>query len=114
MGDPKMFIKNLILVGAAGLMASQVSVSVAPLSQGTPVRLQASSIEGGWHSGRMHLDDQKCWMVKLDKPTRDNYTMLALIVVTQLQTSKGGTWTPVALGPVLKAQPAVCSEYAAD
>ena len=109
-----MFIKNLILLGSAGLVASQVSVSVAPLSHGTPVRLQASSIEGGWHSGRMHLDDQKCWMVKLDKPTRDNYTMLALIVVTELQVGKGGTWTPVALDSVLKAQPAVCREYAAD
>lgn len=67
MGDPKMFIKHMILVGATGLMAAQASVSVAPLSQGTPVRLKASSIEAGWHSGRMHLDAQKCWMVKCSR-----------------------------------------------
>lgn len=40
--------------------------------------------------------------------------MLALIVVTQLQSEKGGTWAPVALDPILNAQPVVCREYAAD
>lgn len=71
-------------------------------------------IEGGWHTGHMHLDQQKCWMVKLDKPTRDNYTMLALTVVTELQIASTGNWTAVGLKPLLQAQPTVCREYGAD
>ena len=98
----------------ATLLLAASATAAPSLKNGTPVRIQASSIEGGWHTGRMHLDAQKCWMVKLDKPTRDHYTMLALIVVQQMELSAQGAWMPVGLQPVLKAQPEVCREYAND
>ena len=43
------------------------------------------------------LDQRKCWRVKLDRATRDNYTMLALIVVDELQVQTSAGWTPVAV-----------------
>lgn len=107
-------MKNLILAAALLLAAIPLCSAATTLRNGMNVRIQASSIEGGWHTGRMHLDAQKCWMVKLDKPTLDHYTMLALIVVTELQVSGDGIWTPVGLKPVLQAQPAACREYGAD
>lgn len=100
-----------ILGVLAGCMLSLPAPASSPIGNGAVVRIQSASIEGGWHQGRMHLDAQKCWMVKLDTPTRDHYTMLALIVVNQLQMSNGGSWTPVGLKPVLQAQPAICREY---
>jgi hypothetical protein len=53
-------------------------------------------------------------MVKLDQPTRDQYTMLALIVVDQLEIASNGTWAAVGVSPILQTQPAVCREYAND
>ena len=107
-------MKNLILATSLLLGTAPLCSAATPLRNGMNVRIQASSIEGGWHTGRMHLDDQKCWMVKLDNPTRDHYTMLALIVVTELQVTGDGVWTPVGLKQVLQAQPDVCREYGAD
>ncbi|HEY6643880.1 hypothetical protein [Povalibacter sp.] len=97
----------------AGLVATALAAA-PPVSNGAVVRIQSSAIEGGWHQGRLHLDAQKCWMVKLDKPTRDQYTMLALIAVTQIEVTSNGTWQPVGLRSVLQAQPNVCSEYVND
>lgn len=108
-----MIMKNVLLPTAL-LAAAPLCSAATNLHDGMSVRIQASSIEAGWHTGRMHLDDQKCWMVKLDKPTRDHYTMLALIVVTELQTTGTAGWTPVGLKQVLQAQPAACREYGAD
>jgi hypothetical protein len=70
------------------------SLAAAPLINGSAVRIQASSIEGGWHTGTLHLNPQKCWMVNLDRATRDNYTMLALIVADELQLQTSAGWTP--------------------
>ena len=106
-------IKTFI-AGLAGLLLSMPVCAAPKLSTGTVVRIQAGSIEGGWHQGRLHLDAQKCWMVKLDQPTRDQYTMLALIVVDQLEIASNGTWAAVGVSPILQTQPAVCREYAND
>lgn len=107
-------IAKKLLIPAVLMLAASAAIAAPSLRTGMPVRIQATSIEGGWHSGRMHLDDQKCWMIKLDKPTRDHYTMLALIAVNEMEVSNAGYWTPVGLRPVLKNQPEVCREYAND
>lgn len=86
----------------------------SPLTSGDVVRISSSSIEGGWHSGRLHQDAQKCWMVKLDKPTRDHYTMLSLLVIERLQIANGSAWNDVAVKPILQSSPAVCREYGSD
>ncbi|GFE83427.1 hypothetical protein GCM10011487_54270 [Steroidobacter agaridevorans] len=81
------------------------------LTSGGIIRIASSSIEGGWHSGRLHQDARKCWMVKLDKPTKDHYTMLSLLVVERLQLANGSAWNDVAVKPILQDSPAVCREY---
>jgi hypothetical protein len=53
-------------------------------------------------------------MVKLDKPTRDHYTMLSLLVVERLEVSNGGAWSAINVKPILQASPAECREYGAD
>jgi len=83
-------------------------------ADGAVVRVQSSSIEQGWFTGRIRLDKNKCWMVHLDKATRDHYTMLALLVIDELEVSHGSQWTPVAVKPALLASPASCHEYGAD
>lgn len=104
----------LALAASVGILLSSPVSAAFPLSNDTVVRIQAGSIEGGWHRGRLQLDAQKCWMVKLDKPTRDQYTMLALIVVDRLELATDSSWTSLELQPVLAAQPKVCREYAND
>ena len=83
-------------------------------TDGAVVRVQSNSIEHGWFTGRIRLDKTKCWMVHLDQPTKDHYTMLALLVIDELQVSRGGQWASVAVKAVLEASPAVCREYGAD
>ena len=94
-------------------VASAVQADTA-LTKDAVVRNTSTSIEGGWHAGRMHLDKQNCWMVKLDKPTRDHYTMLSLLVVERLEVSNGGGWRAINVKPILQASPAECREYGAD
>lgn len=103
-----------LTIAVALCALSAPALSGPSLADGAVVRIQAGSIEGGWHSGRLHLDAQKCWMVKLDKPTRDHYTMLSLLVVDQMHLAAAGSWTPVSVQPVLQKSPAVCREYGAD
>lgn len=86
----------------------------SPLKSGGVVRIASKSIEGGWHSGRLYQDSSKCWMVKLDKPTKDHYTMLSLLVVERLQLANGSAWNDVAVQPILQNSPAVCREYGSD
>lgn len=81
---------------------------------GAVVRIASNSIDAGWHKGKMHLDAQQCWMVKLEKATKDGYTMVALIGVAELQVARGESWAPVDVKAVVKAQPARCMEYDAD
>jgi hypothetical protein len=84
------------------------------LTNGGVIRITSKSIEGGWHSGRLHQDASKCWMVKLDQPTKDHYTMLSLLVVERLQLANGSAWNEVDVKPILENSPAVCREYGSD
>lgn len=103
----------LAIVLAAG-MAPRTAGAAALLADGAVVRIASSSIDAGWHRGRMHLDAQNCWMVKLDKATKDGYTMAALIGVGELQVARGESWAPLDVKAVVRAQPARCLEYDAD
>ncbi|HEU4484541.1 MAG TPA: hypothetical protein VFR96_03555 [Povalibacter sp.] len=84
------------------------------LANGTTVRITSNAVEGGWLTGHLFKGADHCWMVKLDKPTRDHYTMLSLLVVDRLEVSAGAGWSAVAVKPVLNASPAACREYGAD
>lgn len=103
----------LAIVLALGIAPPQ-ALAAAPLTDGAVVRVASNSIDAGWHKGRMHLDAQQCWMVKLDKATKDGYTMVALIGVAELQVARGESWAPIDVKAVVKAQPARCMEYDAD
>lgn len=108
-------LKHLSLATACALALFPSAVPAqTSLRDGAVVRIQSSSIESGWHTGRLHLDERRCWMVKLDKATEQDYTMLALLVVDQLQIGNAGSWTPVGVQPALNASPAECREYGAD
>ena len=110
------------MIKPMGMMFSIALALAAPLqvqaadafTDGAVVRVQSSSIEQGWLTGRIRLDQNKCWMVHLDKATKDHYTMLALLVIDRLEVSHGAQWAPVAAKPTLQASPAACREYGAD
>ena len=105
--------KTILSTLAMLTLAPAVHADTA-LTNGSVVRITSTSIEGGWHAGRLHRDKENCWMVKLDKPTKDHYTMLSLLVVERLEVSNGGGWNPISVKPVLQASPAACREYGAD
>lgn len=89
-------------------------VFAGPLADSAPLRITSSSIESGWFTGKARLDDSGCWMIHLDKPSKDGYTMLALMLVDRLELSKSSAWTPIDLPAAIKAQPKVCLEDGAD
>lgn len=107
-------MKANIAIGMAALALSVGAHGEPTLTNGAVVRITSNSVEGGWLSGRLHLNSEKCWMVKLDKPTKDHYTMLALLVVDRLELASGSAWNEVAVKPILQSSPAVCREYGAD
>ena len=90
------------------------TVFAGQLTDGAPLRITSNSIESGWFTGKVRLDARGCWMVHLDKPSKDGYTMLALMAVDRLELSKSSAWTPIDLPAAIKAQPKVCLEDGAD
>lgn len=107
-------IAGLLAVALVAAAAPRYAVAAPLLTDGAVVRIASNSIDAGWHNGRMHLDAQQCWMVKLAQATKDGYTMVALIGVAELQVARGESWAPVDVRTVVKAQPARCMEYDAD
>jgi len=95
-------------------LVSATASAAGPLSDGAAVRITSNSIESGWFTGKVRIDQRGCWMVHLDKATKDHYTLLALMVVNRLEISRAGSWTPIELAPVVKAQPKECLEEGAD
>jgi len=110
----RMFAGFLTLMFVIFIAVPHPAHAANAFTDGAVVRVQSSSVEAGWMTGRIRLDQNKCWMIHLDKPTRDHYTQLALLVIDELQVSHGAQWMPVAVKPVLQAAPAQCREYAND
>jgi hypothetical protein len=83
-------------------------------SDGTTVRIRSSSIEAGWHTGRIKRDGRSCWTVQLDSPTGDGYTQLALTIVDALQLGRTGAWTAVNAKNALASAPSYCLAEGSD
>lgn len=106
----------------AVLLAVVLAISLVPrdavagpaFADGARVRITAGSIEAGWHHGRVQRDQRKCWVVLLDKATQEGYTLLALLVVDELQVARGAGWAAVAVRPVVNAQRPECLEQGSD
>jgi hypothetical protein len=96
------------------LLAGLATALAANLPKGTAVRIEGKGIESGWHEGSITTTSQGCTMVTLKKPTRDGYTMIALIATSRLQRLQNGAWSDVSLDELLAGQPKECLEEGAD
>ena len=88
--------------------------SAAGLPKGATVRIEGSGIEAGWHEDNISVTSEGCTMVTLKKPTKDGYTMIALIATARLQRQQNGSWTDVSLPELLAGEPKPCLEEGAD
>jgi hypothetical protein len=84
------------------------------LPKGTVVRIEGSGIEGGWHEGKITVTGEGCTMVSLAKPTKDGYTLIALIATTRLQKQQGASWLDVSVKDLRAHEPQKCLEEGAD
>ena len=84
------------------------------LAKDTPVRVEGSGIEPGWFDGKIFITPEGCTMVKLAKPTKDQYTMLALIAVAKLQKKDGNTWRDLSLNDLKAREPKTCLVEGSD
>lgn len=108
---------------AGGLLATALMVlTLAPVSteaaerleHGTTVRATSHGIEGGWHEGTLVRIANRCWMIQLRKPTKDGYTMIALMTVARLQVASQGQWRDASTEPNMADQPPACREEGSD
>ena len=105
-------MKPVLTLLAATLFA--LPVLAGGLPKGAVVRIEGSGIESGWHQGKITVTSEGCTMVALDKPTKDGYTLIALIATTRLERQQSGTWTEVPLKPLRAQEPKMCLEEGAD
>jgi len=85
------------------------------LAKDTAVRVEGSGIEPGWFEGRIVITSEGCTMVKLARPTKDKYTMLALTSVAILQKKDGSGWKELSVDALKAHEPKGCvDENAAD
>ena len=84
------------------------------LPKGTVVRIEGTGIESGWHQGKITVTSEGCTMVALDKPTKDGYTLIALIATKRLERQQSGAWSDVPMKPLQAQEPKMCLEEGAD
>ncbi len=101
----------------AALLAMTVVAFAAhagSLAKDTPVRVEGSGIEPGWFDGKIFITSEGCTMVKLAKPTKDKYTMLALIAVAKIQQKDGAGWRELSLKDLKAHEPKACLVEGSD
>jgi hypothetical protein len=84
------------------------------LPKGAVVRVEGSGIEAGWFQGKITVTSEGCTMVTLDKPTKDGYTMLALIAIKRLERQQGAGWVAESLEKLKAREPKKCLEEGSD
>jgi hypothetical protein len=84
------------------------------LPEGATVRAEFTQLEAGWHEGTLRRAQNDCWMIFLNKPTKDRYTLIALTTATRIQVKRNGQWTDARFTDNLQDQPASCREEGSD
>jgi hypothetical protein len=98
----------------AALLLFAAPAFAGGLPKGTIVRMQGSGIESGWHQGKITVTSEGCTMVALDKPTKEGYTLIALIATARLERQQSGAWTDVPVKALQAQEPKLCLEDGAD
>jgi hypothetical protein len=98
------------------LVATFVAVTAhaGGLAKDTPVRVEGTGIEPGWFDGKIFITDEGCTMVQLAKPTKDKYTMLALIAVAKIQRKDATGWRDLSLKDLKAVEPKKCLVEGSD
>jgi hypothetical protein len=110
---PRTLLHLSLYTLALGILPFQAR-GAETITDGTTVRIRSTSIESGWHTGRIQRDGRSCSVVRLDRPTQHGYTSIALPVVDALQLGQTGAWTAVNTRRAIASEPAHCLADAAD
>jgi hypothetical protein len=108
-----MYSKAAIL-GRVLWMALVLAVAVTlPARADTPqagalVRLQAWTIEVGWHQGKVSRAANGCTVVELQAPDAEGNARIALADIDWLEVRRGDSWSTVSVGRLLEREPARC------
>jgi hypothetical protein len=103
-----------LLASFALFFVAVTTAQAGALAKDTPVRIEGSGIESGWFEGKIHVTGEGCTMVKLSKPTKDHYTMIALVGVAKLQKKDGAGWRDLSLQDLKSHEPKRCLVEGAD
>ena len=102
------------LIGAAALVFMASAALADRVAIDTTVRIEGSGIELGWHDGKITVTSEGCTMIKLQKPTRNGYTLIGLPATRRMQRQRGGDWVDVPLEALRDNEPRQCLEEGAD
>lgn len=84
------------------------------LGKDTPVRIEGANIEAGWFEGKIFITQEGCTMVKLSRPTKDKYTMIALVAVAKLQQKEAAGWRDLSIEELRAREPRKCLREGTD
>ena len=101
-------------IGAAGLGLMASIALAGRLAKDTPVRIEGSGIEAGWHDGRITVTSEGCTMIKLHRPTKGGYVLIALVATNRMQQQQGDRWLDVSVTELRTFEPKHCLEEGAD
>jgi hypothetical protein len=80
------------------------------LPKGALVRVQVSDFGRDWHEGTIGIAPNGCTMIYLKQKALGNYTSVSLAGAGKLQEQRNGTWSDVALKPLLANEPKACRD----
>ncbi len=109
-------IEILALCAVALVVMAVITVEAraGALARDTAVRVIGSGIEPAWFEGKIFITEQGCTMVKLDRATKDKYTMLALVAVASIEQKQGSAWKALSLTELKAKEPKRCLVEGAD
>jgi hypothetical protein len=103
------FIWLLTILSTLIGIASGLAEPVAPLPNGTTVRVQSPEMIPGWHIGKLEITPNGCTMIWISSSeVPGGRRGFGLMFLSKLERQEGPTWVDVRIAPLMKKEPELC------
>jgi hypothetical protein len=100
-------VRILWFIGVLAVACTLPARAEPPAAAAT-VRIQAFSIEAGWHEGHLAKGPDGCTVIAFVEPSAEGAASLPLAHVDWLEVRRNGGWSTVLVERLLAKDPAAC------
>ena len=103
------FTWSLTILSTLITVASGLAAAIAPLPNGTTVRVQSPEMIPGWHIGKLEITPDGCIMVWISSSeVPGGRRGFGLMFLSKLERQEGATWIDVRIAPLMEKEAKSC------